>query len=59
MKPATDDSQEVCEMRETRDKKEHARDNMKIDNPRFAIRSFSRTIKFHLLSQEKISLSRA
>ncbi len=66
VKLATNNLREVCEMRaktckarETRKKKEHARDYMKIDYTRFAIRLFFCTIKFYPLSHEKIPLSHA
>ncbi len=47
--PAIDDSQEVHEMRKNVrcEKKGCARDNMKIDYTRFAIRLFFRTINFY------------
>ncbi len=64
-KASTSDSREVhqmqktCKTQETRKKKECARDNAKIDYTHFAIRLFSRTIKFYPLLHEKIPLSPA
>ncbi len=56
--PATDDSQDVCEMRKTHEtreiweKKGRTRDNMKINYTHFAIRLFSRTIILSFIPQE-------
>ncbi len=61
LKPATDDSQDVCEMRNTgemQEKKGHALDNVKIIYIRFAIRLFSCTIILYLIARET-PLSRA
>ncbi len=64
IKPATDDSdvherQKTCATRKTYEKKGRAQENAKIDYTRFSIQLFSRTIKFYLLSHEKIPSSHA
>ncbi len=55
LKLATDDSRNVCEMRktcETRETQGRARDNVKINYIRFAVRLFSRTIILSLIARE-------